>query len=76
MIPVNQVKMMTLIAEMDNNLMKTLSMILMGAAFLTTLSFQVPLTEKPANDYLPIDTTLEGMELSNSTYQDFDSEIN
>ena len=55
--------------------MKKLSMILMGCSLLTLLSFQIPASETQTEDYLPIDTTLGGMELdAEATEVDFDSE--
>ena len=54
--------------------MKKLSMIMMGCSLLTLLSFQIPVTEEKAEEYMPIDTTLGGLDLANDQTIDFDSE--
>jgi hypothetical protein len=55
-------------------MMKTLSMILMGCSLLTLLSFNIP-TEEKSEEYLPIDTTLGGIESEEVVQlKDFDSE--
>jgi hypothetical protein len=55
--------------------MKKLSMILMGCSLLTLLSFNIPVKEEESVEYLPIDTTLGGVEATdNTTIADFDSE--
>jgi hypothetical protein len=54
--------------------MKKLSMFLMGCSLLTLLSFQIPEKEAQTKEYLPIDTTLGGLDLNdNLTETDFDS---
>ena len=54
--------------------MKKLSMILMGCSLLTLLSFNIPTEEKETEVYLPIDTTLGGLEADEIKVVDFDSE--
>ena len=54
--------------------MKKLSMFLMGCSLLTLLSFQIPATETQTEEYLPIDTTLGGLEEAEINVIDFDSE--
>ena len=55
--------------------MKKLSMILMGCSLLTLLSFQLPTENTQTEEYLPIDTTLGGMELDSDAREiDYDSE--
>jgi len=46
----------------------------MGGAILTLLSFQLPAINTQNNNYLPIDTTLGGIDLVDSKIVDFDSE--
>ena len=54
--------------------MKKLSMFLMGCSLLTLLSFQIPEKEAQTEEYLPIDTTLGGLDLNDDlTETDFDS---
>jgi hypothetical protein len=55
--------------------MKKLSMFLMGCSLLTLLSFNIPVQEEEKEQYLPIDTTLGGLETENDLLlKDFDSE--
>ena len=50
---------------------------MMGCSLLTLLSFQLPTEEKASEEnYLPIDTTLGGLELESDAREvDFDSEL-
>jgi hypothetical protein len=54
--------------------MKNLAMLLMGVSLMTLLSFNIPVSEQETEQYLPIDTTLEGMEDLKTESIDFDSE--
>jgi len=60
---------------LPTNTMKKLSMIMMGCSLLTLLSFQIPVNETETVDYMPIDTTLGGIDMDAELKTiDFDSE--
>ena len=55
--------------------MKKIAMIMMGCSLLTLLSFQLPTEEQSVEEYMPIDTTLGGLELETDLKEvDFDTE--
>ena len=64
-----------MLKTLTNATMKKLSMFLMGCSLLTLLSFQIPEKEVQTEEYLPIDTTLAGIDLGDDQLEtDFDSE--